>query len=337
MTGVRSARKVRGLPDDVEMLQTDIMRFLAIICMCLMILFALVQSLPLTGDNVRPRLQSEALYRQHLQAMRMAVEHLQDELAGITAEIAQRERYLERLRQSAETRAQELEKIKAASERMAHITGQARQRTADAELRLQRVEQRLHTAEAQLAQRMESLAVIEDTLRSAQTRLDEARIEVSEARELLQPMPEEPTAVAQQPPKPEPAPVAAPQEPPPVEEEGFSLSFANEEALRSLIARSGQVSLYLISGGRSWCLQTEAGAWVFKPEAAPGSLYEMEISSVPYGITAAARKVFGAAGRSGAFYGVSLPEAMNAEIRTLMNSRQGGSIVIGPAGEVHIQ
>ena len=35
------------LSNDVEMLQTDVMRFFAILCLCLMAIFALVKALPM--------------------------------------------------------------------------------------------------------------------------------------------------------------------------------------------------------------------------------------------------------------------------------------------------
>jgi len=43
-----------GLFDDVEMLQTDVMRFFAILSLCLMAIFALVKTLPMVPPDTRP-------------------------------------------------------------------------------------------------------------------------------------------------------------------------------------------------------------------------------------------------------------------------------------------
>ena len=50
-------RQTRGMAkDDAEALQTDVMRFLAIICMCLMIVFSLVPSIPVNQAAGRPKI-----------------------------------------------------------------------------------------------------------------------------------------------------------------------------------------------------------------------------------------------------------------------------------------
>ncbi len=43
--------------DPTEALQTDVMRFMAIICMCLMVIFSLVQSMPIHNKNNQPDLK----------------------------------------------------------------------------------------------------------------------------------------------------------------------------------------------------------------------------------------------------------------------------------------
>ena len=42
------------LSNDVEMLQTDVMRFFAILCLCLMAIFALVKALPMSPPADQP-------------------------------------------------------------------------------------------------------------------------------------------------------------------------------------------------------------------------------------------------------------------------------------------
>ena len=49
---------VGGGPDEMEVLQTDVMRFFAILCLILMAIFALVQSLPVASAPPSPRLRA---------------------------------------------------------------------------------------------------------------------------------------------------------------------------------------------------------------------------------------------------------------------------------------
>ena len=47
--------------DDVEMLQTDVMRFFAILCLCLTAIFALVKALPVAPPDAAPTIVEPAL------------------------------------------------------------------------------------------------------------------------------------------------------------------------------------------------------------------------------------------------------------------------------------
>jgi hypothetical protein len=303
MIHARIARRAHNLPNDVDMLQTDIMRFLAIICMCLMILFALVQTLPLAGGNIRPRLQSPDLLAQQSRLLQDALSEARAELRALNDTIARRSHSLAAVQQ-------------------------AEVRLADAERMLSRVEQQLQAAESMLARRLQSLAALENTLQGAQSRLEQAQTAMRQARAHIEPLP---------------APGAdriehEPARPSAAAQQGFTLAFAGEEALRRLITDAGTVALFYIAGGKSWRLQAAPGGqWTFIAGAAPPALYEMEEHSVPYAIRDAAKKVAAAYGRPGPFFGVKLPHAIENDIRRLINSRSGGSIVIGAAGEVHIE
>ena len=59
----RTANGSQG--NEVEALQTDVMRFIAILGICLMVIFALVQSLPVSSQGKQPRVYNkEILQRQ---------------------------------------------------------------------------------------------------------------------------------------------------------------------------------------------------------------------------------------------------------------------------------
>ena len=78
-----------------EALQTDVMRFMAILGLCLTAIFALVQSLTLTPADPRPEIQAPGQLRQE-------VEILQTEAAALRSELAR----LQRLAARAQTQAQ---------------------------------------------------------------------------------------------------------------------------------------------------------------------------------------------------------------------------------------
>jgi myosin heavy subunit len=386
MTASRIRRRDSGLPNDVEMLQTDIMRFLAIICMCLMILFALVQTMPLTGENARPSLQSPALYEQHIQVLRNTLSDYQAELKELKQNIDQRKKYPETIETSEGERVENLEQL---AEKAAHSVQKLQQteaRLAEVTLKLSQSEQslnkadnllsqkqdaltktqtNLHRTEDLLAERRQSLELVEDRIYSAQASLEQARRRLQKAHADIaktEPKPETKLkaappapnvkkvpakqAVAQTPVRQEPVkqkpkkpPVKrASAQPPAQEQKGFTLSFADEKALHLLISNTNLVSMFLLTGGKSWRLQAAPGrTWKFIKGAAPKALYEMEINSVPYMIRRAGKKVVSAHSNSGLFYGVNLAKTIDSEIRQLMKNRSGGNIVIGPAGEVGIR
>jgi len=69
-------RKLGNYPDEVEALQTDVMRFLAIICMCLMIVFSLVQSIPVSSRKNKPELSNKTLIKDEVKALEEAAAEL---------------------------------------------------------------------------------------------------------------------------------------------------------------------------------------------------------------------------------------------------------------------
>jgi len=63
---------------DIEALQTDIMRFMAILGFCLMAIFSLVQSIPTGKADPRPRLELKAPLEVQLETLKSAIQALQE-------------------------------------------------------------------------------------------------------------------------------------------------------------------------------------------------------------------------------------------------------------------
>ncbi len=93
-----------ALQDDLE-LQTDVMRFLAILALCLMAVFALVQGLPappVSADSAPPAEPELEALRQHNQDLERAVARArtqaQQRIQALQQRLKERERTLSRLR-----------------------------------------------------------------------------------------------------------------------------------------------------------------------------------------------------------------------------------------------
>ena len=97
--------------DDAEMLQTDVMRFFAILSLCLMAIFALVKTLPMAPPDTRPAMAEPA--NQEAEAKR-----LQNNLGQILKDIADKRRVRTELSIQIENENQNLTKIR---EKMAQI------------------------------------------------------------------------------------------------------------------------------------------------------------------------------------------------------------------------
>lgn len=87
-------RKSGVASDEAEALQTDVMRFLAIICMCLMIVFSLVQSLPVSSRENRPRMQDAGLLVQEIAALEERAQQLSRDIAMLAQAKARHEKHV---------------------------------------------------------------------------------------------------------------------------------------------------------------------------------------------------------------------------------------------------
>lgn len=88
-------RTQNSTSSDAETLQTDIMRFFAIICLCLMIVFALVQSLPVSQTENKPRMHDRELLEQQISNLEQKARELNQLLASLKSEIAAKQKTLE--------------------------------------------------------------------------------------------------------------------------------------------------------------------------------------------------------------------------------------------------
>lgn len=79
-----------GGDDQIEALQTDVMRFMAILGLCLMAIFSLVQSMPYQAAQKPPQLESKALLASEIQELQVNSEKLLDKIKQLEDSLQQK-------------------------------------------------------------------------------------------------------------------------------------------------------------------------------------------------------------------------------------------------------
>lgn len=83
-------------PDEAEALQTDVMRFMAILGLCLMVVFALVQSIPVSQTDATPKLATISTLEQKNVQLQEKLKELQKENQILTKKIEEKKTDLSR-------------------------------------------------------------------------------------------------------------------------------------------------------------------------------------------------------------------------------------------------
>ena len=296
---------------DTDALQTDVMRFMSILGLCLMAVFALVQSIPLQEKGrTRPELEKlhEAIAFQQERAR-----VLQADLKRLTAQM--------RTAQERSTSAQQA--LSSAQQQLTLVVEQTQQARSDRD----RLTAELEVLRRQLAQGRGELAGIQQAARTKTHSLRELQRQLGAQQKKLDDISQRTSALKRkkQPP-PEPGPG----------KQGFTLRFASNEALHRLVA-AGTVSLYGMAGKQAWRLSLSAGSPVFAPDSFPGWFHEMAASTVPVEYVQTLEKSVDRLARSSVVWGVQLPPATKQGIASLSRDLQGGNLVIGADGQVTLE
>ncbi len=308
---------------DTENLNTDVMRFMAILGLCLAAIFALVQSVPMRPADeppARPRGDAEPPE-------------------------AVRER----------TRLMELRKE---ISRLSEQTRKTRQQNQSATRTLALTRERLTVATDQASRLRRERAQMESELRELNRQLQHRRSELDEVRKTLRQRSDSPAApehlrtAQQEQPDRIPAPLEAPrpQHQPMVHDKpleparppaplpagkGFTLRFASGGVLEHMVSR-GTVSLYGMVDKQAWRLSLPAGRPGFTPDAFPARYHEMTRETVPSAYRRALERTPGVAKGNAVIWGVRLPAQTERAIGDLTRNLQGGDLVIRSDGKVYL-
>jgi hypothetical protein len=289
------------------------MRFMSILFLCLMAVFALVQSVPLQEkSHSRPEPELEKLH-QAIAFQQERARLLQADLQRLTTQTQSA--------QQRNTRAQQA--LSSAQQRLALIVDQTQQARSDRD----RVTAELEVLRRQLAQGRGELAGIQQAAQMKTHSLRELQRQLGKQQKKIDEISQRTTTLKrkqQSPPEPGSG------------KQGFTLRFASSGALHSLVA-AGTVSLYGMAGKQAWRLSLSAGNPVFAPDAFPGWFHEMAPSTVPVEYVQTLEKSVDRLARSSVVWGVQLPPATKQGIASLTRGLQGGNLVIGADGQVTLE
>jgi chromosome segregation ATPase len=167
---------------DTDALQTDVMRFMSILGLCLMAVFALVQSLPLQEtDAVRPEPEGEELHK----VIAIQQQHAQ----ALAAEL---ERLITQIEQAQASKADAQQALSAAERELKQVVDQTQQARSEQQhltVELDSLQQQLARVRYALAalqqaadDKAQSLSALEQRLGQEKKRLDEIRQRTHEVK-----------------------------------------------------------------------------------------------------------------------------------------------------------
>ncbi len=314
--------------DGIEMLQTDVMRFFAILCLCLMAIFALVKALPMSPPADRPTIATPRDSSAKAAVLEKKIAALKEKLAGLQARLAEATEALKNVEAQAAdatVRAQEtqshLSRTRAELAAVSQTLTAARNEISAREGVLAGIVRDIKAKRRVREELKVQIEIEEQKYQEIQTRLDRAADRLSRATQPQQPAPV----------KMPPAPV-----PPPPARKGFTLRFASDTALDTLVNR-GAVKFYALAGQKAWILKTANGQPEYTAAPMPAEIYEMDAGTVPAGYTASFSRQVAAFGQGRVTWGVTLPENTADAIARRIKNREGGDLIIMPSGEVRLK
>jgi hypothetical protein len=316
-----------SLLDDAEMLQTDVMRFFAILCLCLMAIFALVKTLPMAPPDTGPAIVEPAdlkakakLLQKKIAALKEKLEEMQTRIQAATAAAEHASAQAVKAAKTEEAVRDRVAKVKQELEKVSQSLGDTRREIEVREFKLVQIlediaDKRVVRAglKTQIENETQSLTKIREKMERVQEKLDQNH-------QPNQKPVKKPPGVA---PPPEPAP------------KGFTLRFASDEALEKLIS-DGKVNFYAIAGKNAWKIKLSEGSPIYVAAEFPRQIYEMETPTVPIDYAAVFQRQIAVFGRRTLTWGVTLPGPTTASINLMVKGRKRGDLIITANGQVKL-
>ncbi len=304
-------------PDDAEALQTDVMRFLSIICMCLMIIFSLVQSMPVSSTANKPKIRNKTLVEHKVQTLEEKAKQLQQILDSLKKKITIA---LYRINDKKKTEIILDERLQKKYEKLNKINSliaSSQKQLTKNKVLVQRTTDELEAKQVDLEKANNLTEKVKRALEQVERNITDVRKQQRELknRALKKDSKNEDSA-----------------------EQSFTLGFDSDEALIQLLHHGTKTQFYMTAGRRYWKLNvTASGNLNFSPSAPPGQIYEMDRRTVPGKLLRASRETVAAFGKDTLTYGVILAPEITSQLMQLMKEQTGGNLVISSGGDVRLE
>ncbi|MGB5741788.1 MAG: hypothetical protein WBM65_05120, partial [Sedimenticolaceae bacterium] len=205
---------------DTEALQTDVMRFMSIIGLCLMAVFALVQGIPVPDKAKTILTPQAARLREDVRVQQMEAQQLQAMLQALNAE-------MQRTRRSLAVAEQDLDQVSGLTQRARAEHDRLQTEMEILEGQLAQGRRELTDIEQAATQKQQDLSRLNERLLGVQETLQDSRGKLAELqRRAAQAVPDRAPAT-----RPEPGQVTRPAS----DRRGFTLRFVSDEALDRLV------------------------------------------------------------------------------------------------------
>ena len=324
MSFFRSSQKSS---DDIEMLQTDVMRFFAILCLCLMAIFALVKALPIAPPETSPTISEPSDLREEAQSLQKQIAALKKKFVQMQTQVKAAEiKYKESTDQA----------LKAEKNRQAIFAKlvKVRQEFKLVSQSLDKIQRDIEIREMKLANlvkdivnRRQMRAALKVQIMNETQNLSKIQAALSRAQEKINHASQKKQATQNK--LSETRPIPKPKK------KGFSLRFASDAALERLII-SGRVKFYALATKKAWQIKLGGTQPLYVATQIPQKIYEMENHTVPTPYASIFHRQVAAFGQGTVTWGVTLPGSTIASINRLIKAQNGGDLVITADGKVSL-
>ncbi len=316
--------------EEVEVLQTDVMRFMAILGFCLMIIFALVQSLPAVPQDLQPTLINREIQDREIEEMEVHLSHLRRELVDLEQEVKSAKEQSERSSLStkiAHRNEQEaLDRAEKANQEFARLS----QSLAAAKEEMDRREEKLLSIKVDIAKGTKDLSKVRGDLKREEKQLGILEAELDRASKRFSELKRSPKEKDQKPVPPTPSP---PRE---KKDVGYTLRFESDRALETLL-KSERVRLFAMVGKKTWAFKATKGRSLFITSERPTRFHVMESRTVPPDYGKVLSRAVVAFGRESVTWGVTLPTEISLSLSKQMKNHRGGELIINQKGSVALK
>lgn len=303
--------------DDVEALQTDIMRFMAILGFCLMVIFAMVQSLPDVDVQQDPQIVSKELLEKQIENLELKAKDIEQKLQNLDNTLSNKQQQITEIEQALLASKQNLQDTKDKLQKELIDLTAARQNT-------NRQERQIAKLNRQTA-RLESLKQSAiDNIRNPKPRT-QSQSKPEESKPQQTPTPQKEQVEVEQS-KPQPTQSEGKEQ-----EKGLSLRFSSDQALMSLIQKN-TIKFYVVKNKQYFRVLANGKV---KVESINAQFYQMSAYTVPMSFKNRIKQHFTLT-RSAKF-GVTLPSNIEQQLYQFVNKHKSGELIIDANGKVSFQ